>query len=264
MQSSSRCSAEMMPSWADGVATRVGLAHPADSTRTASSHHPTQAPVQTGFCPARHRRQTVQGQRYAAWQEVQGRRPSRCHGRRSCGCCRRRRTKSLTAAANAASASLAAAAAAAPSARAAATPAAIDPLDLLEPVHQEPVHVVIKERISISGNRDGGLESLEIKGDLLLKITDPSLARFASNSLLPTLTTSSSPPAISNSRRTRRWTRQRVVFRPRYCATGCSQALPRQPVPSASFDGVWSPRTRPPCRCRSTAGPLPTAKAVAT
>ncbi|EST05983.1 Clathrin adaptor, mu subunit, C-terminal [Kalmanozyma brasiliensis GHG001] len=83
----------------------------------------------------------------------------------------------LTAAANAASASLAAAASA-PSARApAATPAAVDPLDLLEPVHQEPVHIVIKERISISGNRDGGLESLEIKGDLLLKITDPSLAK---------------------------------------------------------------------------------------
>ncbi|SPO32433.1 related to coatomer delta subunit (delta-coat protein) [Ustilago trichophora] len=84
----------------------------------------------------------------------------------------------LTAAANAASASLAASSSA-PAARAAtaAAPAAIDPLDLLDPVHQEPVHVVIKERISISGNRDGGLESLEIKGDLLLKITDPSLAK---------------------------------------------------------------------------------------
>ncbi|CDU25583.1 related to coatomer delta subunit (delta-coat protein) [Sporisorium scitamineum] len=86
----------------------------------------------------------------------------------------------LTAAANAASASLAATAAAAPSAAARAAPtttAAIDPLDLLDPVHQEPVHVVIKERISITGNRDGGLESLEIKGDLLLKITDPALAK---------------------------------------------------------------------------------------
>ena len=84
----------------------------------------------------------------------------------------------LTAAANAASAAIAASSSA-PAARVApaATPAAIDPLDLLEPVHQEPVHVVIKERISISGNRDGGLESLEIKGDLLLKITDPSLAK---------------------------------------------------------------------------------------
>ncbi|CBQ71219.1 related to coatomer delta subunit (delta-coat protein) [Sporisorium reilianum SRZ2] len=89
----------------------------------------------------------------------------------------------LTAAANAASASLAAAATAgAPSAAAraaapATTAAAIDPLDLLDPVHQETVHVVIKERISITGNRDGGLESLEIKGDLLLKITDPALAK---------------------------------------------------------------------------------------
>ncbi|KAJ1031311.1 hypothetical protein NDA18_002528 [Ustilago nuda] len=85
----------------------------------------------------------------------------------------------LTAAANAASASLTAASSGAPAARTApaATPAAIDPLDLLDPVHQGPVHVVIKERISISGNRDGGLDSLEIKGDLLLKITDPSLAK---------------------------------------------------------------------------------------
>ncbi|KIS69964.1 coatomer subunit delta [Mycosarcoma maydis] len=87
----------------------------------------------------------------------------------------------LTAAANAASASLAAAANAAPSSAVRAAPAAsvaaIDPLDLLEPVQQEPVHVVVKERISITGNRDGGLESLEIKGDLLLKITDPSLAK---------------------------------------------------------------------------------------
>ncbi|SPC65741.1 related to coatomer delta subunit (delta-coat protein) [Ustilago sp. UG-2017b] len=85
----------------------------------------------------------------------------------------------LTAAANAASVSLTASSSGAPAARTApaATPAAIDPLDLLDPVHQEPVHAVIKERISISGNRDGGLDSLEIKGDLLLKITDPSLAK---------------------------------------------------------------------------------------
>ncbi|GAC98547.1 hypothetical protein PHSY_006141 [Pseudozyma hubeiensis SY62] len=87
----------------------------------------------------------------------------------------------LTAAANAASASLAAASSAPSAAAARAAPAttaaAIDPLDLLDPVHQEPVHVVIKERISITGNRDGGLESLEIKGDLLLKITDPTLAK---------------------------------------------------------------------------------------
>ncbi|SNX82149.1 related to coatomer delta subunit (delta-coat protein) [Melanopsichium pennsylvanicum] len=87
----------------------------------------------------------------------------------------------LTAAANAASASLAAATASSSADRvittASATSAPIDPLDLLDPVHQEPIHVIIKERISISGNRDGGLESLEIKGDLLLKITDPSLAK---------------------------------------------------------------------------------------
>ncbi|PWY98894.1 hypothetical protein BCV70DRAFT_201679 [Testicularia cyperi] len=57
-------------------------------------------------------------------------------------------------------------------------PAAIDPLDLLDPVHEEAVHVVVKERVSISGNRDGGLDSLEIKGDLFLKISDPSMAKL--------------------------------------------------------------------------------------
>ncbi len=85
----------------------------------------------------------------------------------------------LTAAANAASASLAASTPANLSAsRAPPAPAAVDPLDLLDPVHQEAVHAIIKERVSISGNRDGGLDSLEIKGDLFLKITDPSLAKI--------------------------------------------------------------------------------------
>ncbi|ETS62637.1 hypothetical protein PaG_03281 [Moesziomyces aphidis] len=85
----------------------------------------------------------------------------------------------LTAAANAASASIAASAAANPSAsRAPPAPAAVDPLDLLDPVHQEAIHAIIKERVSISGNRDGGLDSLEIKGDLFLKITDPTLAKI--------------------------------------------------------------------------------------
>lgn len=52
-----------------------------------------------------------------------------------------------------------------------------DPADLLLPVHQESVHVVVKERVTMSATRDGSLSSLEIKGDLELRITDASLAK---------------------------------------------------------------------------------------
>ncbi|PKI83076.1 coatomer subunit delta [Malassezia vespertilionis] len=45
----------------------------------------------------------------------------------------------------------------------------------------ENVQLVLKERVSMTGNRDGGLDSLEIKGDLLLKITDPEVARLSLN-----------------------------------------------------------------------------------
>ncbi|KAN0065380.1 coatomer subunit delta [Thecaphora frezii] len=57
-------------------------------------------------------------------------------------------------------------------------PTAIDPLDLLDPVAEESVHVTVREKISITGNRDGGLDSLEIKGDMVLRISDPSLAKL--------------------------------------------------------------------------------------
>ena len=40
------------------------------------------------------------------------------------------------------------------------------------------VHLVVKERLTATGNRDGGLESLEVKGDLLLRVSDASLARL--------------------------------------------------------------------------------------
>ncbi|EPQ30933.1 uncharacterized protein PFL1_01831 [Pseudozyma flocculosa PF-1] len=86
----------------------------------------------------------------------------------------------LLAQTNAAAASAAAAAAAAPIAAKAPTsaPTAIDPLDLLEPVAEESVHVTVREKISVTGNRDGGLDSLEIKGDMVLRITDASLAKL--------------------------------------------------------------------------------------
>ncbi|PWN45879.1 hypothetical protein IE81DRAFT_319722 [Ceraceosorus guamensis] len=59
-----------------------------------------------------------------------------------------------------------------------AVAAASDPLDLLPPVVQESVHLVVKERVSMEATRDGSLSSLELKGDLELRVTDPSLAKL--------------------------------------------------------------------------------------
>ena len=39
------------------------------------------------------------------------------------------------------------------------------------PVHS--VHIVIREKLSLALNRDGGLDSLELKGDLDLRISNP-------------------------------------------------------------------------------------------
>ncbi|TFK56783.1 hypothetical protein OE88DRAFT_1650241 [Heliocybe sulcata] len=47
----------------------------------------------------------------------------------------------------------------------------------LPPVTAESVHMIIKEQISLSLVREGGLKSMELKGDLNLHITDPDLAR---------------------------------------------------------------------------------------
>ncbi|PWN21111.1 hypothetical protein BCV69DRAFT_282609 [Microstroma glucosiphilum] len=74
-------------------------------------------------------------------------------------------------------------AAAAPSHRLARSSAAASnavptaPLDSLPPVQEEAIHVTIKERVSIAATRDGSLSSLEVKGDLELKITDPAFAK---------------------------------------------------------------------------------------
>ncbi|KAI0059417.1 hypothetical protein BV25DRAFT_1828935 [Artomyces pyxidatus] len=47
----------------------------------------------------------------------------------------------------------------------------------LPTVTPESVHIVTKEDIKLSLSREGGLESLELKGDMNLHISDPSLAR---------------------------------------------------------------------------------------
>ncbi|KAF7721910.1 hypothetical protein EC973_003949 [Apophysomyces ossiformis] len=43
---------------------------------------------------------------------------------------------------------------------------------------QEGVHIDIEERISLAANKDGGLEHMDVKGVLTLKVTDPSKARL--------------------------------------------------------------------------------------
>lgn len=39
------------------------------------------------------------------------------------------------------------------------------------------VHIIIKETISLSLSREGGLESLELKGDMNLHVSDPTFSR---------------------------------------------------------------------------------------
>ncbi|KAG6891634.1 hypothetical protein C0992_001320 [Termitomyces sp. T32_za158] len=48
----------------------------------------------------------------------------------------------------------------------------------LPEVHVESVHIAIKETISLSLMRDGGVESMELKGDMNLQITDAALAHL--------------------------------------------------------------------------------------
>ncbi|CAG8573974.1 2748_t:CDS:10 [Ambispora leptoticha] len=45
-------------------------------------------------------------------------------------------------------------------------------------VPTESVHISISEKISLVANRDGGLENLEVKGDVKLTISDPNLTRI--------------------------------------------------------------------------------------
>jgi len=41
----------------------------------------------------------------------------------------------------------------------------------------ESIHLIQEEKITVVVNRDGGLEQMEVKGDLTLRISDPSVAR---------------------------------------------------------------------------------------
>ncbi|KAF8890090.1 hypothetical protein BD779DRAFT_1518270 [Infundibulicybe gibba] len=48
----------------------------------------------------------------------------------------------------------------------------------LPEVEPESIHIVIKEQISLSLIRDGGVQSMELKGDMNLHISDPALAHL--------------------------------------------------------------------------------------
>jgi len=47
------------------------------------------------------------------------------------------------------------------------------------------VHIIIKESISLSLLRDGGVQSMEVKGDMNLQITDPANAHLKINLASP-------------------------------------------------------------------------------
>ncbi|KAI0936893.1 hypothetical protein AcW1_001014 [Taiwanofungus camphoratus] len=64
-----------------------------------------------------------------------------------------------------------------PATPAAATPEPKSDRGSLPAVTAESVHVVVRETISVEMVREGGLNNLELKGDMNLQISDPSLAR---------------------------------------------------------------------------------------
>lgn len=49
---------------------------------------------------------------------------------------------------------------------------------MFEQDHFVSVHIVIKESVSLSLSREGGLESLELKGDMNLHVSDASFSRI--------------------------------------------------------------------------------------
>ncbi len=55
--------------------------------------------------------------------------------------------------------------------------AASDASSLLPRIAREAVHVLVKERVTLQADRDGGLKSLEIKGDLELRVSDAAAAK---------------------------------------------------------------------------------------
>lgn len=65
------------------------------------------------------------------------------------------------------------------------TPVAQQPIQPIYSAPAEPafpmesVHVHIEEKITMVANRDGGLENMEVKGDLMLRVSDPARTKIS-------------------------------------------------------------------------------------
>ncbi|ORZ39985.1 coatomer subunit delta [Catenaria anguillulae PL171] len=71
---------------------------------------------------------------------------------------------------------------------AAAAPAMASPMTAPAaptPQPKEPVHVILDERVVVSVNRDGGLQQMEVKGDLSVHVTTPAAAQARVQVQLP-------------------------------------------------------------------------------
>ncbi|KAI9178765.1 coatomer subunit delta [Blastocladiella emersonii ATCC 22665] len=84
-------------------------------------------------------------------------------------------------------AALALASPAAASSSAATIPAAASPVAVAAAIPQpaEPVHVTMEERVTVIVNRDGGLQEMEVKGDLSIHVTSPAAAQARVQVSLP-------------------------------------------------------------------------------
>jgi hypothetical protein len=58
------------------------------------------------------------------------------------------------------------------------SPAPTNTRSSLPSVTAESVHIVIKEQIDVSLTREGGVKSMEVKGDMNLQVSDPALAHI--------------------------------------------------------------------------------------
>eukprot|EP00123_Amoebidium_parasiticum_P016263 comp23360_c2_seq1/m.38594 comp23360_c2_seq1/g.38594 ORF comp23360_c2_seq1/g.38594 comp23360_c2_seq1/m.38594 type:complete len:526 (-) comp23360_c2_seq1:561-2138(-) len=53
------------------------------------------------------------------------------------------------------------------------------------PTRTESIHIKIEEKVVLTANRDGGMQGMEIKGDLILRVSDPDKARIRVDLALP-------------------------------------------------------------------------------
>eukprot|EP00124_Ichthyophonus_hoferi_P001749 Ihof_evm11s100 gene=Ihof_evmTU11s100 len=56
---------------------------------------------------------------------------------------------------------------------------------LVDKAQTESIHIRMEEKITLTALRDGGLQSMEVKGDLIVNVSDPEKARLRVNVQLP-------------------------------------------------------------------------------